>query len=63
MANYLERNIPWISEKILITAYHADSEWSAEVWGGPFEQAELYYEQLVSKGLLWHHFKKHNNGK
>ena len=28
-----------------------DEEGSAEVWRGNLEQAELYYEQLVSKGL------------
>ena len=28
-----------------------DNSGSAEVWRGNLEQAELYHEQLVSKGL------------
>ena len=28
-----------------------DKSGSAEVWRGNFEQAELYYERLISKGL------------
>ena len=28
-----------------------DKTGAAEVWRGPFEQAELYHQQLVSKGL------------
>ena len=28
-----------------------DKEGSAEVWSGPLEQAELYHQQLSSKGL------------
>ena len=28
-----------------------DKSGSAEVWRGNFEQAELYYEKLISKGL------------
>ena len=32
-------------------ALEVDSEGWAEVWRGPFEQAELYHHQLQSKGL------------
>ena len=32
-------------------AVEVDSEGSAEVWRGPFEQAELYHHQLQSQGL------------
>ena len=32
-------------------AVEVDREGSAEVWRGPLEQAELYHQQLVSKGL------------
>jgi len=32
-------------------AVKVDKTGSAEVWRGPFEQAELYHQQLVSKGL------------
>ena len=48
----LVRIIPRISEKkSLLLALEVDREGSAEVWRGPFEQAELYHQQLVSKGL------------
>ncbi len=32
-------------------AVEVDREGSAEVWRGPLEQAELYHQQLVRKGL------------
>ena len=32
-------------------AVEVDSEGSAEVWRGPLEQAELYHQQLLRKGL------------
>ena len=32
-------------------AVKVDKIGSAEVWRGPFEQAELYHHQLVNKGL------------
>ena len=52
MANCLERIIPGISEKkSWLLAFEIDREGSAEVWRGPLEQAELYHQQLVSKGL------------
>ena len=48
----LVRIIPRISEKkSWLLALEVDREGSAEVWRGPFEQAELYHQQLVSKGL------------
>ena len=48
----LVRIIPRISEKkSLLLALEVDREGSAEVWRGSFEQAELYHQQLVSKGL------------
>ena len=28
-----------------------DGECSAEVWRGPLEQAEMYYQQLLGEGL------------
>ncbi len=52
VANCLVRIIPGISEKkSWLFAVEVDSEGSAEVWRGPFEQAELYHQQLVTKGL------------
>ena len=52
VANCLTTIIPGISEKrSWELALAVDSEGSAEVWRGPLEQAELYYQQLVSKGL------------
>ena len=52
VANCLLTIIPGISEK---TAWDltikVDKTGSAEVWRGKREQAELYHEQLVSKGL------------
>ena len=52
VANCLVRIIPGISEKkSWLLALEVDREGSAEVWRGPFEQAELYHQQLVRKGL------------
>ena len=52
VANCLVRIIPGISEeKSWLLALEVDREGLAEVWRGPFEQAELYHQQLVSKGL------------
>ena len=48
----LVRIIPRISKKkSWLLALEVDREGSAEVWRGPFEQAELYHQQLVSEGL------------
>ena len=38
-------------KKAWLFALEIDREGSAEVWRGPFEQAELYHQQLASKGL------------
>ena len=52
VANCLLKIIPGISEKkSWLIALEVDREGSAEVWRGPFEQAELYHHQLVSKGI------------
>ncbi len=52
VANCLVRIIPGISEKkSWLLALDVDREGSAEVWRGSFEQAELYHQQLVIKGL------------
>ena len=52
VANCLVKIIPGISkQKSWELAVEVDREGSAEVWRGPFEQAELYHQQLVSKGL------------
>ena len=52
VANCLATIIPGISEKrSWELALAVDREGSAEVWRGPFEQAELYHQQLVIKGL------------
>ncbi len=52
VANCLKTIIPSISEE---TAWDltikVDKTGLAEVWRGNLEQAELYYEQLLSKGL------------
>ena len=52
VANCLLTIIPLMSEK---TAWDLtikiDKAGSAEVWRGNLEQAELYHEQLFSKGL------------
>ena len=52
VANCLARIIPGISEKkSWLLTLEVDREGLAEVWRGPFEQAELYHQQLVTKGL------------
>ena len=52
VANCLVRIIPGISEKkYWLLALEVDREGSAEVWRGTFEQAELYHQRLVIKGL------------
>ena len=53
VANCLLSIIPGMSEKrSWELAIEVDREGSAEVWRGPLEQAELYRQQLVSKGLI-----------
>ncbi len=52
VANCLQAIIPGMSkERSWELAVEVDSEGSAEVWRGPFEQAELYHHQLQSRGL------------
>ena len=52
VANCLLAVIPRMSEKrSWDLAIKVDKLGSAEVWRGNLEQAELYHEQLVSKGL------------
>ena len=52
VANCLKAIIPGMSkERSWELAVKVDSEGSAEVWRGPFEQAELYHHQLQSQGL------------
>ena len=52
VANCLLAIIPGMSEKrSWDLAIKVDNSGSAEVWRGNPEQAELYHEQLVSKGL------------
>ncbi len=52
VANCLLTIIPGMSEKrSWDLAVKVDKIGSAEVWRGPFEQAELYHQQLVYKGL------------
>ena len=52
VANCLFTIIPGICEKkSWALSLAVDREGSAEVWRGAFEQAELYHEQLVRKGL------------
>ena len=52
VADCLLKIIPEISEKrAWDLTINVDKVGSAEVWRGNLEQAELYYEQLVSKGL------------
>tara|TARA_Y100001933_G_C18817011_1_gene487511 strand:- start:407 stop:694 length:288 start_codon:yes stop_codon:yes gene_type:complete len=52
VANCLLIIIPGMSEKrSWDLAVKVDKIGSAEVWRGPYEQAELYHQQLVSKGL------------
>ena len=53
VANCLVTIIPGMSEKrSWELAVEVDREDSAEVLRGPLEQAELYRQQLVSKGLI-----------
>ena len=52
VANCLLAIIPGMSERrSWDLAVKVDKIGSAEVWRGPFEQAELYHQQLVNKGL------------
>ncbi len=52
VANCLLTIIPGMSEKrSWELTLEVDREGSAEVWRGPLEQAELYHQQLLSKGL------------
>jgi len=52
VANCLLSIIPGMSKKrSWDLTVKVDKTGSAEVWRGPFEQAELYHQQLVSKGL------------
>ena len=52
VANCLRTIIPSMSEqRALDLTIKVDKTGSAEVWRGNLEQAELYHEQLVSKGL------------
>ena len=52
VANCLLTIIPNMSkERAWSLAIEVDKKGSAEVWRGNLEQAELYHQQLVSKGL------------
>ena len=52
VANCLLEIIPCISKKrAWDLTIKVDKSGSAEVWRGNLEQAELYHDQLVSKGL------------
>ena len=52
VANCLLAIIPGMSEKRSWNlAIEVDKSGSAEVWRGNLEQAELYHEQLFSRGL------------
>ena len=52
VANCIEKIIPGMSrDRSWKLALEVDSEGLAEVWRGPLEQAELYHQQLQSKGL------------
>ena len=52
VANCLLKIIPSMSEKkAWDLTIKVDKKGSAEVWRGNLEQAELYHEQLFSKGL------------
>ena len=52
VANCLLTIIPSMSEKrAWDLTFKVDKKGSAEVWRGSLEQAELYHEQLFSKGL------------
>ena len=52
VANCLQAIIPGMSkERSWELTVEVDSQGLAEVWRGPFEQAELYHHQLKSRGL------------
>ncbi len=52
VANCIMTIIPGMSKKkAWDLTVKVDKSGSAEVWRGNLEQAELYHEQLVSKGL------------
>ena len=52
VANSLLKIIPGISEKKAWNlTIKVDKLGSAEVWRGNLEQAELYHQQLINKGL------------
>ena len=52
VANCLETIIPRMSKnRSWLLAVEVDRQGSAVVWRGPLEQAELYHQQLISKGL------------
>ena len=52
VANCLLAIIPGMGEKrSWDLAFKVDKSGAAEVWRGPFEQAELYHQQLVNRGL------------
>ena len=52
VANSLVTIIPCMSEKkAWDLTIKIDKTGSAEVWRGNLEQAELYHDQLISKGL------------
>ena len=52
VANCLMTIIPYMSEKrAWDLTIRIDKTGAAQVWKGNLEQAELYHEQLVSKGL------------
>ena len=52
VANCIMTIIPKMTEKkAWDLTIKVDKSGSAEVWRGNLEQAELYHEQLVSKGL------------
>jgi len=52
VANCLVTIIPAMNKKRAWNlAIKVDREGSAEVWRGPLEQAELYHELLIKKGL------------
>ncbi len=52
VANCLLTIIPDMSEKrAWDLTFKVDKTGSAEVWRGNIEQAELYHEQLASKGI------------
>ena len=60
VANCLQTIIPGMSEKrAWDLTIKIDKTGSAEVWRGNLEQAELYHEQLFSKGLTWLPLRKH----